>query len=616
VLRAGRRLTLLFRISLALALAQAASGSAARSVAPAVPATLCSGLGSGRLLRLQGSVSEGGLSGRYELLLDQATGRFVEQLTYPVFTMGSGYDGSIGWLEDVSGASHYLNAEFAIRLARSDAWLARRGWCTSEGARTKLRFLGKRRSGRSQLLVWRAVPAGGAPIELGFDAKSGLLKRSTEQQSESRLITNYSNWKRVAGGRWIAFREDRNSPEDESITTVRIANTTLGGTARGVSFGPPPIPNDHRIIGSIATSVSYEDDARTRVYVPVLINGAGPFTFELDSGGHLILTSETAEALHLHAVGELSSTNASGVMKAGYVHLNELRIGNAILANQPAKILPLSPSSSDRSPHPPRAGIIGLELFERFVVGIDRRSKTLTLSLPRSGVRHNGSSLPLSFVEDAPFIDATYAGVSGPFMLDTGNAGRTIIENFWATRNGLLTKVKTGLTLDDGVYRCDAFSIGPFRLPHEIIGYFGAAKSGPESTRFAAGIFGEPLLSRFNTTYNYHDGKVWLERLPEVETKPFDRTGLLLSKKTAQPFVVDGFVAGAAAKSQLNAGDRIVSVNGRLTAGMSRADAAPFFSGPAKRIELEVSTPDGTLRHVSLLLQDVLPCSDLNTPSG
>jgi hypothetical protein len=606
---------LFFRFACGLALV--ATGSAAWSAAALpLPRTLCSGLSHGHLLRLEGSVSEGGLSGRYELILDQATGRFVEHLVYPVFTMGSGYDGSVGWVEDVSGASHYLNAEFAIRLARSDAWLARRGWCTSERARTRLTFIGKRRSGRRQLLVWRAVPAGGAPIELGFDAKTGLLKNSTEQQSESRLITNYSNWKRVVAGTWIALSEDRNSPEDESTTTVRIARSTFGGLARDVGFAPPPIPNDHSIIGSDTTSVSYQDDARTRVYVPVLINGAGPFIFELDSGGHLILTSETAAALHLHAVGELSSTNASGVMKAGYVRLNELRIGNAILANQAAKILPLPPSSSDRSPHPPRAGIIGLELFERFVVGIDRRSKMLTLSVPRSGARYSGAPLPLSFVEDAPFIDATYARVSGPFMLDTGNAGRTIIEHVWATQHGLLSRVKTGLRLDDGVYRCDAFKIGRFELPHEIIGYYGPAKSGPESTRFAAGIFGEPLLSRFNATYDYDNGKVWLEPVPAADTKPFDRTGLLLSKKPGEPFVVDDFVAGAAAKSQLNAGDRIVSINGRPTSDMSRADAAPFFSGPAKTIELEASSPSGTVRYVSLHLQDLVPCSDSSAPSS
>ena len=44
----------------------------------------------------------------------------------------------------------------------------------------------------------------------------------------------------------------------------------------------------------------------------------------------------------------------------------------------------------------------------------------------------SGDKLALKFAEDAPLIAGSFAHRPGDFMLDTGNAGPTIIEDFWA----------------------------------------------------------------------------------------------------------------------------------------------------------------------------------------
>ncbi len=184
--------------------------------------------------------------------------------------------------------------------------------------------------------------------------------------------------------------------------------------------------------------VPFQDDQRHRVFVPVYINGKGPFTFELDNGGHFIVTQETAAELGLTAHGSFASTGAgTEVHQAGYLPISELRVGNAVLSHQTAKVLPLS--HNDRPGLPPRAGILGLEFFERLIVAIDHRNKTVTLRLISDRTApHHGHALPITFDEDAPLTEGAYDGVSGIVMLDIGNASPTIVEHAWAARNNLV----------------------------------------------------------------------------------------------------------------------------------------------------------------------------------
>jgi hypothetical protein len=572
---------------------------------------MCAAWASSPVVRSEGSVVEGGLTGKLDRLADPKTGRFIERRSYSVFSTATGYDGKSSWSQDVSGASHSLNAEFARRLSVTDQWVAIRGRCRPGHGGARLRFISSARERRTRLDHWRATPRGGAPIDLFFERSSGLLNRIIEQQTESHLVETFSHWQRLMNGAWLPFREQLDYPEDESLVTINLDRASLGRAEPKGVFDRPPTPADHAILSaSRTTSIPYEDDGRTRVYVPVTINGRGPFIFELDSGGHLILTAETTRTLGLTPQGQLSSTGATAVTRAGYVKLRELRIGDAVMRNQPAKVLPLPPWSSDRGSLPPRAGIIGLELFERFMVSIDPATKMVTLSDPATATTHSGVPLTLRFAEDAPLVDGGYAGYAGDFMIDTGNAGGTIIEYEWAAPRGLTPRLKNGLRVDDDFYRCDAIRIGPVTLDREVIDYVGPTRSGSESTHAVAGIYGAPLLSRFSATYDYSRGKAWLEPLASVGPKSFNRSGLLLSKEPGQYLKVDGTIQkspGAAAG--LTAGDLITALNGKDTAAMSRAETAQILSEPAGEIiQLEVQGQTARPRHVALQLRDVLPC--------
>ncbi len=455
-----------------------------------------------QLLEVSGQVQQGDLTGTFSRVIAPSSGRFAESLDLDVVKTGSGFDGRLAWSRDVSGASHYLTSDFARRLAVSEAWLTSHLSCPAP----KGTPLTKQTS--AAFAVLRFTPAGGAPIELWYDRPSGRLDRASLQYSENRLIHHYSDWRK--GTNLLPFKQRDEDPEDQSDTIYTVRQVVA---VRSATFIPPPRPNDSRIADGTSTTIQFQDDGGHRVYLPVYLNGKGPFAFELDNGGHFILTSATANALGLTPRGSFASTGAgTQIHQAGYVRVGEVRVGEAEIVNQTAKVLPLS--HNDRPGLPPRAGILGLEFFERFIVGVDHLNKAVSLQLMSSKSRvHPGQPVQLLFDEDAPLVAGGFDGARGNVMLDIGNAGSTIIEHYWASRHGLISELANGTEIDfEWLSRGDV-SLGPFTLKGVKVAYLGQPKRGSEFTQSVAAIAGEPLLSRFDAIYDYGHHTVWLNPL-------------------------------------------------------------------------------------------------------
>lgn len=565
----------------------------------------------GEVLDLTGTVGAGGLSGSFHRAVEIGSGRSTESIDFGVFATGDGYDGELAWSRDVSGATHDLDSGFARSLARSEAWLAAHQGCKDQsGARAQQQP--PIVDGSHNFDVWRILPSNGAPVELWYDRATGLPDRAILQYAESRVIHHFADWRDIGGGRMIAFKQSDEDPEDDETTEYRVDHAEVRQTAAPHEFVRSPPPDDvHLPAGRHSTTIAYEDDHRTRIFVPVYVNGAGPFTFEVDAGGHFILAPDTLRTLGLVSQGSFSNTGAGeAISKAGYVRVQQIRIGEATIENLPAKILPLSSRANDRGGRPPRAGIIGLEFFERFTVALDRRAKTMTLT-PRGEPYPppKGVALPLIFTEDAALVAGAYQGFPGDFMLDTGNSGPTIIEQFWAEPNGLSRALSDGIrAAEDVVVTQGEISVGPFRLPNELVSYYGPMLRGSEYTRAVAGILGEPLLSRFDATYDYARKLVWLDPIEELEPLPFPRSGLALNKSAGGNFLVVRVLDNSpAADAGLKLGEIIETVDGKPAATLARSDIDSLFrqdAGTSVRLGFRISA-DAELQAVELRLRDL-----------
>jgi Aspartyl protease len=116
-----------------------------------------------------------------------------------------------------------------------------------------------------------------------------------------------------------------------------------------------------------------------QVIINLMINGQGPFPMMFDTGGVVVVTSETATTLGLEVKGA-ETVRGSGEGR-GPNHLHAYRghaLGGVELSDQHRPVLPCRAS-------PPIAvfGLLGYNLLARFAVRLDYESRTLTLTPAR-----------------------------------------------------------------------------------------------------------------------------------------------------------------------------------------------------------------------------------------
>ena len=120
-------------------------------------------------------------------------------------------------------------------------------------------------------------------------------------------------------------------------------------------------------------------------------------------------------------------------------------------------------------------------------------------------------------------VAGSYEGVRGNVMLDIGNAGATIIEDYWAAKHGLTQRLAKGTPRGSAKLSRGTVGIGPFALRSETVAYYGRGERGSEYTRSVAAIAGEPLLSRFNAVYDYRRNAVWLDPISDAQPLSFEK---------------------------------------------------------------------------------------------
>ena len=250
------------------------------------------------MIALHGTSEAGGLTGRFTMIVDLRSGRYVAQRDYGIYSEATGFDGRLGWKRDRSGASHFLDSDPGRAITATEAWLFRRGWCEVENGATRVESRPDEKDGEVTEAVWNVTPKGGIPVLLRFEKANGLLRQSEVSLWSSRLIRHYSDWREIDGV-LIPFAEKDEYPEDELVELIKIESAKANPqNVDGKIFERPPNIHDYAINGDkISTTLRYEDDGVGRIFVPVFIDDKGPYPFEIDTGGHLILTSATAEKL-------------------------------------------------------------------------------------------------------------------------------------------------------------------------------------------------------------------------------------------------------------------------------------------------------------------------------
>src|SRR5439155_8234194 len=130
------------------------------------------------MIALHGTSEAGGLTGRFTMIVDLRSGRYVAQRDYGIYSEATGFDGRLGWKRDRSGASHFLDSDPARAITATEAWLFRRGWCEGENGATRVESRPDEKDGEVTEAVWNVTPKSGIPVLLRFEKANGLLRQS------------------------------------------------------------------------------------------------------------------------------------------------------------------------------------------------------------------------------------------------------------------------------------------------------------------------------------------------------------------------------------------------------------------------------------------------------
>ncbi len=507
-------------------------------------------------------------------MTDVRDGHWRETIRCPVFTTAQGIDSRGAWRQDRSGQVHSLDSPEAKKLAITDRWLNRNGPYFPHRQEATLTPVPATTVNGTAYRRVKAAPPGGRGVTLWLGGTPGRLARTVMLRSFQTATTEYGDYRDVQGVA-LPFRVATSvgadsKPDVEAITRYQL----LRSIPKQSLERPSDRITDARMPAGGAR-IPFEFSLSGKLLVEARINGKGPFPFVLDTGGHAILTPETAKALGLKTSGGGVSYGAgAGSTPLSYARVDSIGLGKARIDDQSVLVMPLSPTMIDRGNKPPVAGILGLEIFERFAVTIDPAQKTMTLrSFQSFKPPAQAVALPIYFTDDMPLVHAALDGKDGLFGMDTGNSGPLMLFPSWAARNDLTRYYGAGISEQDGgeggmftahMAYIHSLKLGGLDVPGEQLGLLTPHGVGATSNPSEAGNLGTPVWRSFTFALDYRNERLYLSPRPHyIPRQPTASGGFKAIKLVPKAFtVIEVAPNGPAAEAGLKQGDRIVSVDG------------------------------------------------------
>lgn len=266
------------------------------------------------------------------------------------------------------------------------------------------------------------------------------------------------------------------------------------------------------------------------IVVPVLLNNKIPLKFILDTGVQTtILTDRTfSDLLNIQYHRKLTLYGADGDTGVdAYVAANvTLELPGTVGKGQVMLVLEEDYLQLKNYLGEQVHGILGYEIFRRFVVEINYEDKTLTLYEPTAFKPHRSFSvLPITIEETKPYFYAEIkqkdnTTVTSKLMIDTG-ASHSLLLDFSSHELLHLPEKKIrcnlgrglGGDIDGYIGRIDKISFDEFELEDVISSYPDTASLGVSFQNTGRqGTLGAGILKRFTVIIDYYTNKLYLKK--------------------------------------------------------------------------------------------------------
>jgi len=335
------------------------------------------------------------------------------------------------------------------------------------------------------------------------------------------------------------------------------------------------------------------------VFVPVNINGQGPYWFVLDTGFQNCVIEQTlAKSMGLNVGASQRSDAPGGQVEHATITGVSLKIAQAEIPKPTVSSLDVKQFEPFFGHH--IDGILGYDLFQAYVVEIDYERKMLTL-YESASFRYGGSGKPLVIdtTPQQPYVIATVISENGKrshgrFELDTGSLDAVNLNLPFAKKHAIGEASKRTLNVHGRslggettglLLRLATLEMGEFRIP---LPYSSIVEDDVDR----AGQISAEVLHRFTLTFDYSRKRVYLQK-NIFFNRPFDIDMAGWFVIAAEPSLNGRKVFlvmndSPAADAGVKEGDEIISVDNRAVSTISLDGLRKMFkqSGANRRVRL------------------------------
>ncbi|MEO7179588.1 MAG: PDZ domain-containing protein [Gemmatimonadaceae bacterium] len=481
------------------------------------------------------------------------------------------------------------------------------------------------RGWRKDLFVWGAIPSpDGATVLLDVSRVDALTGRN--------LPADVWVSRRASDGAWttpVVLGSRVNGPGNDNFASVTPDGATLCVVHDFASRTCLPFADALRAHEAppAVTSVPLQVE-EARVYVPVRVGlgerGGTPRWLILDTGAQpTVLDAALADSLGARVTSAGTTTGAGG---------GTTRVGDAGPLTLDVDGVPLGPTSVRVAPLDSLLGatsgrgvpgIVGSRFFREHVVELDFGWPVMHVRDPRTfRPPREAVAVPLQLVDDIPYARGWLTAPDGRrvplrMLVDVGAKATLLLTEPFIRAQQLAhafpSRVESALGAGMGGQTRYAFARAPLlelategapvSLAEALVGLSVAGTL--RSTQYD-GLLGTDFLARFRVTFDYSRRRMYLEsRVPSPARAELDMSGLyLVSDRAARRVIVQEVRPGSPADAaRVRAGDAVVALDGRATAGLSLAAVRRVFRSADGRVVRLVLERGGTAREVVLTLR-------------
>ena len=351
------------------------------------------------------------------------------------------------------------------------------------------------------------------------------------------------------------------------------------------------------------------------VVVPVVLNGQAPLKFILDTGVRTtVLTQKTySDILGLAYSKEIFISGPGGEKLVDAFVTDNVTLDLPGVHGEGHSMLVLEKDYLELRNYLGTEvhGILGYELFSRFIVRMDYHKKRIVLLTPeRFRKKRRYQTMEVKVQDTKPFImaktklnDSTSLDVK--LLIDTGASHGLVLEPesdpaIRVPQKSLASIIGRGLggEIKGRIGRINGLELGRYKI-NEVIANFPDPDSyksllfQDDSLRRNGALGGE-ILSRFSIIFNYPHEEIYVKKNADFRKKfNYDMAGIIVKAKGARlrAYEITHLRNGSPGEmAGLKEGDLIISVNGTSTQSLNLNQINGFFnSKEGKRVVMEVN---------------------------